>query len=146
MLQPKSFCVALPNWPRCQKLGETIFVSACGIQTIEANAVTADVCITLAVRSLTQRPLDLCRQPKHRQSFKKELERSRAPAKPTRVRHPLLREMLDRRARSRNGILSRSDDRTCCELLRSILPNSLVDHETGILSDCQGISQFAPLG
>src|SRR5437773_877254 len=82
MRQTKSFCVALPNWPRCQKLGETIFVSACGIQTIEANAVTADVCITLAVRSLTQRPLDLCRQPKHRQSFKKELERSRALRSP----------------------------------------------------------------
>src|SRR5437763_9106583 len=52
MRQTKSVCVALPNCPRCQKLGETIFVSACGIQTIEANAVTADVRITLAVRSL----------------------------------------------------------------------------------------------
>src|SRR5438552_15257514 len=71
MLQTKSFCVALPNWPRCQKLGETIFVSACGIQTIEANAMTADVCITFAVRSLIQRPLDLCPQPKYRQSLKR---------------------------------------------------------------------------
>src|SRR5207302_11391905 len=77
--------------------------------------------------------------------FQKGIGTESSPAKPTRVRHPLVREMLDRRARSRNGILSRGDDRTCCELLRSILPNSLVDHETGILSDCQGISQFAPL-
>jgi MOSC domain-containing protein YiiM len=37
--QTKSFCVALPKSPRFQKLGKTTFVSACGIQMIEPNAV-----------------------------------------------------------------------------------------------------------